>query len=527
MKRLFRILIAGLLALPVFFPAPLAGQVCYFERQWDAGTTTQDISIGLDILATNDGYTLLLAGRPTTFSATGIILVHTDPCGTQQWSRYYEATFSPPFGRLERTADGGYLVYAHVADTASGSDALFLKTDSLGNAQWSNRCGGPGSEKSGKAIQTSDGGYLLYISISEPAYQPTGYPLMLLKTDATGQTQWSYEYYDQLSTQPSWQDVIECPAGTGGGYLAIESQMMLRVGPNGTLLWSRRFTGLELKRVFNITNGYMIAATSSVGPSLVKIDPNGVMVWHKTFPAVSNLVNVVVNDAVKTAGGGFVLAGEGEDQFNVYPRHGILLEADSAGVLQFFKSYHPAAPCTFRAVDRDNAGGLVLTGYSVNTQTADTLAFFVHTDAGGNVYCNETNVGMPPTMYVLAAQNYPLLRTPQGHNDTFVVNPSPFTAPDSVNCMFIVGINETTVVAGPRVFPNPSDGAFTIERAGRNEEAATIFLLDVSGRIVREEEFVFAKEETQRTFEFDVPAGMYLLRVVSGDGVGVARVIVH
>jgi hypothetical protein len=530
MKERYRMLqlVPILVGMLLLFSGRASGQVCYFERLWDPGTSAQDPAIGLDVLATSDGFTFLVAAKPATYPAQGVVLVHTDPCGTLLWSRYYAASFTPPFGRLERAAGGGYLVYAHVADTAVSSDALFLETDSLGNVLWSNLCGGPALERSGKAISTSDGGHLLYISAAEPTYQPDGYPLLLLKTDSTGQTQWSYEYYDQLATQPSWQDVIECPAGAGGGFLAVESKMILRVGPGGTLLWSRRFSGLDLKRVFSVTNGYMIAATSAVGPSLVKIDPNGVLVWHKTFPTTSTFVDVVVHDAIKTSDGGFALAGEARDQFNAaYPRHGVLLKTDSAGALHFFKAYHPSSTCMFSGIDQDDAGGFVLAGYAVNSPFPDTLAFFAHTDAGGNVYCSEVNIGMPPTMYVLAAQNFPLLRTPQGHNDPFLINPSPFVSPDTIHCMFIVGTEETPAAAGPQVFPNPSGGTFTIERAGTNEEAAAIFLLDVRGRIVREEKFVFAKDEMRRTFYFDVPAGMYLLRMVSEEGVGVVRVIVE
>jgi hypothetical protein len=112
-------------------------------------------SVGLDIVATADGYTLLIATSDNALvHPQGYALVHTNMDGVPQWSHYYCPVANSPDGGLKRTADGGYMLSVSVYDT-SGSylDIALIKTDSLGNPEWSRCYGDDFDDQLGMVIQ--------------------------------------------------------------------------------------------------------------------------------------------------------------------------------------------------------------------------------------------------------------------------------------------------------------------------------------------------------------------------------------
>ncbi|MEZ5145905.1 MAG: hypothetical protein R2759_02160 [Bacteroidales bacterium] len=73
------------------------------------------------------------------------------------------------------------------------SDALLLKTDSLGNYQWHQLYGGYWAEHGTNVIETPDGGYLLGGYFWKPGYDHSQ-DAMLIKTDSLGNEEWTNYY---------------------------------------------------------------------------------------------------------------------------------------------------------------------------------------------------------------------------------------------------------------------------------------------------------------------------------------------
>jgi len=73
------------------------------------------------------------------------------------------------------------------------SDAFLLKTDSLGNYQWHQLYGGYWAEHGSNVIQTPDGGYLMGGYYWEPGNDHTQ-DAMVIKTDSLGNEEWT-QYY--------------------------------------------------------------------------------------------------------------------------------------------------------------------------------------------------------------------------------------------------------------------------------------------------------------------------------------------
>ena len=81
-----------------------------------------------------------------------------------------QVTFQRTFGRtgdegangIQQTADGGYvLVGATTAFSVGGADILIVKTDANGDTLWTRTYGGIGDDGASFVKQTSDGGYII------------------------------------------------------------------------------------------------------------------------------------------------------------------------------------------------------------------------------------------------------------------------------------------------------------------------------------------------------------------------------
>ncbi|NOX46418.1 MAG: T9SS type A sorting domain-containing protein [Chlorobi bacterium] len=108
------------------------------------------------------------------------------------WTKYYltEHLWTMPVNS-NKTSDNGYILSGSVKpEEGSFWDFLLLKTDSMGNEQWHQTFGTDWSEHGQNAIQTPDGGYLIGGYFWKPG---TDHSLdaMVVKTDSLGNEQWT------------------------------------------------------------------------------------------------------------------------------------------------------------------------------------------------------------------------------------------------------------------------------------------------------------------------------------------------
>jgi hypothetical protein len=87
-----------------------------------------------------------------------------------------------------------------------------------------------------------------------------------------------------------------------------------------------------------------------------------------------------------------------------------------------------------------------------------------------------------------------------------------------------VGVEENEI-AQISVYPNPSNGTFTVEIENM-ENHADMIVLDVAGREVYSQR-VAGNGATKQTLRLDLNAGSYLLKVVSGGKTQVTRIVIQ
>jgi len=122
-----------------------------------------------------------------------IYLIKTDALGNDGWTKTYAGGGLSHGGSVALAPDSGYIISGWTTvGAAGGKDVYLLKTDSLGNYDWSKTYGGTGDDGSDgySSVQpTSDGGYV--VAGWTKSFGAGGSDLWLLKTDASGDTVWT------------------------------------------------------------------------------------------------------------------------------------------------------------------------------------------------------------------------------------------------------------------------------------------------------------------------------------------------
>ncbi len=175
------------------------------DTLWVKHYASQSIS-AYSVEFTTDGG-LIFAGS-INFSNPSGILFKTDSLGTVQWSKYYGGNGFDAFYSGRQTSDGGYIALGATSSFGFGNnDMLLVRTDSIGDVQWSRVYGGTDDEFGRQVFQTNDGGYALF------ANQDYGFnsQYYLVKTDTFGYSNCNYAivgasqtYLFLTNTSPNW-----------------------------------------------------------------------------------------------------------------------------------------------------------------------------------------------------------------------------------------------------------------------------------------------------------------------------------
>ncbi len=143
-------------------------------------------------MAENSDGSLTLLGitnpKTTWNTPQSIFLMKVDSAGSFLWCKSYGDFFGSFYGgsyTMKRAADGGYIISAPITPLIrSGSDLMIIKTDSSGNLEWSRSHGEIGTnETSIDAFPTSDGGYFV-VGTTDAGIPGSGY--YIVKTDSLG-----------------------------------------------------------------------------------------------------------------------------------------------------------------------------------------------------------------------------------------------------------------------------------------------------------------------------------------------------
>lgn len=364
------------------------------------------------------------------------------------WIKSYGGEMDESGNVIQQTADGGYIVFGDIISPAGSADMWLLKTDAMGDTQWTKTYGGPAPEYCYSGQQTSDGGYI--IAGSTESFGEGKLDMWLVKTNSAGDTQWTKTYggggYDEAYSVQQTDDEGYIVTGTHDGLTDPWSGNMwlLKTDSDGDTMWTKTWaaasqTMTDLGNCVRQTldDGYILAcyadysSTTRNGIVVMKTDDQGDTLWtYRDTIWFMTCVTLTTDDAYVATGYNnedmFIIKLDSEgsllwkkvygDSRNNYRDFGFcvqaslddgcvvaggyscfsgegdvwLLKCDSDGDTTWTRTYG-SSPQYDRAnwVQPTSDGGYVMTGTTETWASAGRDLFIIKTDSAGNVAVSE------------------------------------------------------------------------------------------------------------------------------------------
>jgi hypothetical protein len=217
-----------------------------------------------------------------------LFLAKTDSLGDSLWTKVYGGGFK--CGRsIQQTSDGGYIITGN-----KDNDVFLMKTDSNGDSLWTKTYGGDSTDIGRSVCQTSDGGYII-AGVTNSFGAGSG-DVYLIRTDSTGDAIWTQTYggsnYDEgwqvLQTLDGKYIIIGSTASFGAGGFDVwllkietdtgidEENADVKMSDYGVTILSGPLLLSEGKncRVFDITGSVVMPDRIKPGIYFIEIDGN-------------------------------------------------------------------------------------------------------------------------------------------------------------------------------------------------------------------------------------------------------------
>ncbi len=203
--------------------------------------------IGKSFQQTNDGGYVVAGYKYGNYNqGINFVILKTDSNGDSIWTKTYDENNDDYAHSIKQTNDGGYIITGTTKPTNSNYDIYVLKTDSLGNSEWSKTFGGYTQEQGYSIIQNGDGSYILLGYTNEYQGTSSGYEqILLIKMDNVGDTLWTNKF--NLHTHNYGYEFIQTSNGeyviTGSFLTASNAEKIYLVKTNsfGDTLWTKTY----------------------------------------------------------------------------------------------------------------------------------------------------------------------------------------------------------------------------------------------------------------------------------------------
>jgi len=413
--------------------------------------------VGNSIKQTSDGG-YIIAGYTESFGAgqQDVWLLKTDPNGDTVWTKTYGTVYNDVANYVQQTADSGYVIVG----TTQDDDIWLIKTDHLGDSTWTKRYVTTYFVERGNCVQQiTDGGYIItgrrYISLLGPGC------VVLLKTDANGDTVWCREYY------------FEPAHPSAGGYCVQET-----------------FNG-----------GYIVAGfTTSPGPPcwgiLLKTDLNGNSVWCNLYGGYDP--DIWVLSVKETADSEYIACGRSRPLGLLSHSALWMVKTNSQGSCLMMREYGDSTNEKHgNSVEVTNEDDYIFTGsaYSDGALAGDAFLFKTEED-GDSLWCTVYGgVGADIGNEVLQTYDggYIIVGSTEsygaGGSDVWIIKTEPDVSVEENEPSVVAGKGVTTTIfRGPLQIPEGKK-CKVFDIAGRvvepNNVTRGIYFIEMDDRIVQ------------------------------------------
>lgn len=449
---------------------------------------------------TDDGYSIdkisdtefILVGYTASYGngAEDVWLLKVNNNGDSIWTRTH-GTSDEEYGRDVRMAnDGDFIITGQKGHFPFSCQVLTIKTDSMGNEQWSGTYGGCFANT---IRQTMDYGY---VSVG-----CTPWEWYLLRYNSNGDTLWTSSYsdgynnycYDVQEYLPDMEDqiyylMVGCTGA--GSYDFSWDVYFLKVDDTGSVIESKRYgdprygpddwaSTIEPTSDSNFIIG---ASTMTLGAGgydiwLMKITPDGDTLWTRTYGGGDNDAAM---HAIETEDGGYIIVGYTES-FGLGGRDVYIVRANSRGDTLWTKTVGGPDDDCGRKIVTTGKGEYIIVGYTESFGAGGRDVYLIKLAPDPVIHIERQDI-LIPQKFVLY-QNYP-----NPFNATTVIRYElPKQSQITIDIYDLLGrkvetlINEEQVAGYHQITWNANDKStgiyFYKVRAGEHAETRKMLLL--------------------------------------------------
>jgi hypothetical protein len=259
-----------LIVLALLFPCFLNAQVT-FQKVY----TNSLHQSSKEVVATGDGGYLIAGMTRTQFAGdSDLYVIKTNGLGEIQWTKTYGGTHPEYPNCILTLEDGNFFIIGYTSSYGAGSnDAWLIKINPSGDLLWSRTYGGVGDDEAKEIIRTSDGNYAF---VGRTNYSGgTNFDGFLYKIDGSGNVIWNKNYGGAL-----YENLRCVKLCADGGFILTGQTMssgaggsdiyLVRTNSNGDVMWTQTYGGaLEDDGNFIVVNNdgsfTITAETTSFG----------------------------------------------------------------------------------------------------------------------------------------------------------------------------------------------------------------------------------------------------------------------
>lgn len=473
------------------------GQFC-FNKLYGSPKPCADLATAPVIEVLGEGFIFPYTSWNYQLGERQIVVQKINYKGDTLWKRIYgKLGYKYDAEYISQCKDGNYIIAGYCGKLSdSFSYYYILKINQNGDSLWSKKyTTGAWLCVLNKVIETTDtgfvfvGGHLPYDTNSNS--MPS--QIYVLKTDNMGNRQWekqfggvNYEFGCSIAEVGDKGFLISgYTSSYGAGGL---DAYVVKTDSIGNFKWHQTYgTGFD-EAVSDITQlkdgNYLLAGEVNYnypGPNngqamIIKIKPDGSVVWQKKYGGIEL---TTFNSIIELSNGDIVAAG-GNNNTSKYNQAGWIMKAKSSGDSLWARIYDntPYYGSLFYKIVSTQDKGFIISGSAIDTDTANfsSEAWVLKVDSMG---C------------------------------------------DVAGCQF-VGVKEQRAFSGGiSVFPNPSNGNFTIKSGAVLKKGE---VMDVLGNVVYSDDNILS-------ISFDISLsqlsnGIYFLKVADVHDKGQVRKII-
>jgi hypothetical protein len=493
------------------------GQVTFQKTYGGLNYESESVSVRQTI---DGGYILSACTFSFGVGVADFYLIKTDSTGDTLWTKTFGGSGDDENYSVQQTMDGGYIIGGYSDSFDSGFYKVYLiKTNNNGDTLWTKTYGGSSSDLGYFVQQTTDSGYVIIGRTT--SFGAGSDDVYLIKTNSIGDIEWT-KTFGGTATDIGWSG----KQTTDGGYIIVggtnsygagnEDVYLIKTNSTGDTIWTRTYggsineSGNEIQQTTD--GGYIITGlTNSFGAGgsdvfLIKTDSSGYMLWAKTYGGSNNDMGFSV---IQTTDGGYIITGStysfgtgGEDLY--------LIKTNSTGDTIWTKTYGGIFDDRGTSIQQTTDGGYIISGYTNSFGAGGNDIYLIKTDSNGNSGCHQNS---PATI-----QGNPAFQmaytTTQIHsggnkNNTFTsVGNGGILTSECSN----VGINDIKWTSFISLFPNPFSTSATLLINGEIKENSYLYIYNLLGQevktfpIINQKEIIINRD--------NLAAGMYFYKII-------------